>query len=194
MIKFFSGKSSPITLLMALQKKGYTSSGSQVECGDESATANKRTIFQGQFGKYKANCYGDGKKSAESKKDFKRRSMALHVPLTTLYVSQPLHPTQRCKSPNFTFIRKTNSIGFDVGLYLGCIQDELLVIGSLCYTQRVLGSSRGQQRKLLQRNVWRKIDQASKKQFFREFRAVLQPFYQKRIKAMLIRGKCKFKC
>ena len=28
-------------------KKGYTSSGSQVECGDESATANKRTIFQG---------------------------------------------------------------------------------------------------------------------------------------------------
>ena len=129
MIKFFSGKSSPITLLMALQKKGYTSSGSQVECGDESATANKRTIFQGQFGKYKANCYGDGKKSAESKKDFKRRSMALHVPFTTLYVSQPLHPTQRCKSPNFTFIRKTNSIGFDVGLYLRCIQDELLAIG-----------------------------------------------------------------
>ena len=27
---------------------------------------------------------------------------------------------------------------------------------------------------------------------FKEFSAVLQPFYQKRIKAMLIRGKCKF--
>lgn len=30
------------------------------------------------------------------------------------------HNTSNTKSPNFTFIRKTNSIGFDVGLYLGC--------------------------------------------------------------------------
>ena len=129
-----------------------------------------------------ANCYGDGKKSAESKKDFKRRSMALHVPFTTLYVSQPLHPTQRCKSPNFTFIRKTNSIGFDVGLYLGCIQDELLVIGSLCYTQRVLGSSRGQQRKLLQRNVWRKIDLASKNNFLENSALFCSNFIRKGLK------------
>ena len=31
-----------------------------------------------------------------------------------------------------------------------------------------------------------------KKLFFREFSAVLQPFNQKRIKVMLIRGECKF--
>ena len=71
--------------------------------------------------------------------------------------------------------------------------NELPVIGSLCYTLRVLGSPRGKQHKLLQWNVCRKIDLASKKMiFFREFSAVLQPFYQKRIKAILIRGKCKF--
>ena len=55
--------------------------------------------------------------------------------------------------------------------------NELPVIESLCYTQRVLGSPRGKQRKLLQRNVWRKVVLASKKTIFKRiqrfFAAVL---------------------
>lgn len=37
------------------------------------------------------------------------------------------------------------------------VMNELLVIGSLWYAQRVLGSLRGKQRKLFQRNIWRKV-------------------------------------
>ena len=69
--------------------------------------------------------------------------------------------------------------------------NELPVIGSLCYVQRVLGSPRAKQRKMLQRNIWRKVVLASKKTFLGEFSAFLS-LYQKRMKAMLIRGKCKF--
>ena len=36
-----------------------------------------------------------------------------------------------------------------------------------------------------------KLLRRPKNDFFREFSAVLQPFYQKRIQAMLIRGQCK---
>ena len=36
-----------------------------------------------------------------------------------------------------------------------------------------------------------KLLRRPKKRFFREFSAVLQPFYQKWIQAMLIRGQCK---
>ena len=46
--------------------------------------------------------------------------------------------------------------------------NELPIIGSLCYAQRVLGSPRGKQCKLLQRNVWQRVVLTSKKkQFFK---------------------------
>ena len=55
--------------------------------------------------------------------------------------------------------------------------NELPVIESLCYAQRVLGSPRGKQSKLLQRNIWRKAVSTSKKTIFeiiqRFFAAVL---------------------
>ena len=44
--------------------------------------------------------------------------------------------------------------------------NELPEIGSLCYAQRVLGSPRGKQSKLLQINMWRKVVSASKKTIF----------------------------
>ena len=55
--------------------------------------------------------------------------------------------------------------------------NEFPEIGSLCYAQRALGSPRAKQRKLLQRNVWRKVVLASKKKNFKRiqrfFAAVL---------------------
>ena len=46
--------------------------------------------------------------------------------------------------------------------------NELPVIRSLCYAQRVLGSPRGKQRKLLQRNIWRKVVFCVQKNYFWE--------------------------
>ena len=70
--------------------------------------------------------------------------------------------------------------------------NELPVIGSLFYAQRVLGSPRDKQRKLLQRKYTTKSCLGVQKTVFGELSTVFQPFYQKRIKAMLIRGQCKF--
>ena len=58
--------------------------------------------------------------------------------------------------------------------------NEMPEIKSLCSAQRVLGLPQGKQRKLI-----REFRE-------REFSTLLQPFYQERIKAMLIRGQCKF--
>ena len=51
--------------------------------------------------------------------------------------------------------------------------NELPVIESLSYAQRVLGSPRGKQSKLLQRNIWRKAVSTSKKTIFE----IIQRFY-----------------
>ena len=73
--------------------------------------------------------------------------------------------------------------------------NELSVIGSLCYALRVLRlPCTGQTTQIVTMKCMLKIDWPSKKKmiFLENFSAVLQPFYQKRIKAMLIHGKCKF--
>ena len=66
---------------------------------------------------------------------------------------------------------------FSVSYRTPAVMNELPLIGSLCYAQRVLGSPWGIQLKLLQRNVWRKVVLASKKTIYKRnqrfFAAVL---------------------
>ena len=72
--------------------------------------------------------------------------------------------------------------------------NELSVIGSLCYALRVLRLPVWANNTNCYNEMYAEklIGLPKKKIFLENFSAVLQPFYQKRIKAMLIHWKCKF--
>ena len=70
--------------------------------------------------------------------------------------------------------------------WMSCQKSEL------AFSQRFLGSPRGEHCKLLEENIWRKVVSTSKKRFWREINAFSSQFYYRSIKMMSIRGKSKF--
>ena len=69
---------------------------------------------------------------------------------------------------------------------------EWVAKSELAFSQRFLGSPRGEHYKLLEENIWRKVVSTSKKRFWREINAFSSQFYYRSIKMMSIRGKSKF--
>ena len=70
--------------------------------------------------------------------------------------------------------------------WMSCQKSEL------AFSQRFLGSPRGEHCKLLEENIWRKVVSTSKKRFWRKINAFSSQFYYRSIKMMSIQGKSKF--